>query len=106
MNPIPSFLPGHYSNLRWILTASLPITNCLNRGVDPIFHLANTWPKITARDVYAMVSNRKEQENLDFSLVAATFEKAITYVFAESLIRNAEARSSTLLCSTINPSVL
>ena len=53
-----------------------------------------------------MVSNRKEQENLDFSLVAATFEKAITYVFAESLIRNAEARSSTLLCSTINPSVL
>jgi hypothetical protein len=33
--------------------------------------------------------------------VAATLEKAITYVFAESPIRNAEARSSTLLCSTI-----
>jgi hypothetical protein len=33
-------------------------------------------------------------------LVAATLEKAITYVFAESPIRNAEARSSTLLCST------
>jgi len=26
--------------------------------------------------------------------VAATFEKAITYVFAESLIRNAEVRGS------------
>ena len=37
-------------------------------------------------------------------LVAATFEKAITYVFAERLIRNAEARSSTLLCSTTNAS--
>jgi hypothetical protein len=47
-----------------------------------------------------MVTNGKEQENLDFSLVAATFEKAITYVFAGSPIRNAEARSLTLLCST------
>ena len=35
-------------------------------------------------------------------LVAATLEKAITYAFAESPIRNAEARSSTLLCSTNN----
>ena len=47
-----------------------------------------------------MVRNGKERENLDFSSVAATLEKAITYVFAESPIRNAEARSSTLLCST------
>jgi len=39
-----------------------------------------------------MVRNGKEQENLDFSVVAATFEKAITYVFAESPFRNAEAR--------------
>jgi hypothetical protein len=49
-----------------------------------------------------MVRNGKEQENLDFSLVAATFEKTNSYVFAESPIRNAEARSSTLLCSTSN----
>ncbi len=27
------------------------------------FQLANTWTKITARDVYAMVTNGKEQEN-------------------------------------------
>jgi len=40
--------------------------------------MANMWPKITARDVYAMVKDVKECENLDFSSVAATFEKAIT----------------------------
>jgi hypothetical protein len=50
-----------------------------------------------------MVRNGKEPENLDFFTVAATFEKAITYVFAGSPFRNAEARSSTLLCSTNNP---
>jgi hypothetical protein len=49
-----------------------------------------------------MVRNGKEPENPLNLLVAATFEKAITYVFAESLIRNAEARSSTLLRSTNN----
>jgi hypothetical protein len=62
--------------------------------------VANTWPKITALGVYAMVRNGKERENLDFSSVATTFEKAITYVFAESLIRNAEVRGSIPLCST------
>jgi hypothetical protein len=67
--------------------------------------VANTWTKITASGVYAMVTNGKERENLDFSSVAATLEKAITYVFAGSPIRNAEARSSTLLCSTSNPAV-
>jgi len=34
--------------------------------------------------------------------VAATFEKANTYVFAGRLIRNAEVRGSTPLCSTNN----
>jgi len=48
-----------------------------------------------------MVRNGKEPENPYNRMVAATLEKAITYVFAESPIRNAEARSSTLLCSTI-----
>ena len=33
----------------------------------------------------------KELQKPDFSSVAATFEKAITYVFAARLIRNAEA---------------
>jgi hypothetical protein len=42
------------------------------------FQVANTWPKITARDVYAMVRNGKKRENPNISSVAATFEKAIT----------------------------
>ena len=45
----------------------------------------------------------KNRENLYFSSVAATFETASTYVFAERLIRNAEVRGSIPLCSTINP---
>jgi|SRR6266446_949773 len=65
--------------------------------------VANTSPKLTARDVYAMVRNRKEEENPDFSSVAATFEKAITYVFAGKLIRNAEVVGSNPICSTSNP---
>ena len=56
------------------------------------FQLANTWPKITARDLYATVKNGEEPENLNFSSVAATLEKASTYVFAERLIRNAQTR--------------
>ena len=47
----------------------------------------------------------KNGKNLDFSSVAATFEKAITYVFAGSLIRNAEVRGSIPLCSTNNTSI-
>ncbi|HET6892187.1 MAG TPA: hypothetical protein VFH31_13875 [Pyrinomonadaceae bacterium] len=53
--------------------------------------MANLWTELTASGVYAMVRNGKERENHSFSLVAATFEKAITYVFAGRLIRNAEA---------------
>jgi hypothetical protein len=47
------------------------------------------------------VRNGKECKNLQFSTVAATFEKASTYVFAGRLIRNAEVRGSIPLCSTI-----
>ena len=48
------------------------------------FQVANTWTKITARYGYVMVRNGKEPENPNDLLVAATFEKAIAYVFAES----------------------
>ena len=47
-----------------------------------------------------MGKNGKEPENLDFSSVAATFETASTYVFAERLIRNAEVEGSNPFCST------
>jgi len=30
------------------------------------FQLANTWPEITGRDVYAMVSDVKKPQNSDF----------------------------------------
>src|SRR3989442_14776427 len=66
------------------------------------FQVANTWPKKTGRDVYAMVRNGKKPENPQNLSVAATLEKANTYVFAESPIRNAEARGSIPLCSTNN----
>ena len=56
--------------------------------------MANTWKKITARYGEAMVRNEKEPENPYNLLVAATLEKAITYVFAESPFRNAEFTSS------------
>jgi len=42
------------------------------------FQVANTWPKITGRDVYAMVRNGKKPENPQNLSVAATFEKANT----------------------------
>jgi hypothetical protein len=74
----------------------------LRTSVAMNFQVANTWTKITARDVYATVTKRKELENPQNLLVAATLEKANTYVFAGCPIRNAEARSSTLLCSTIS----
>jgi hypothetical protein len=63
--------------------------------------VANTWTELTAHEVYAMVREGKECENPQISSVAATFEKAITYAFAGRLIRNAEVRGSTPLCSTI-----
>src|ERR1044072_7399198 len=62
--------------------------------------LANTWTKITARDRHAMVRNRKERKTSRISAVAATVEKSSTYVCAERLIRIAEGRGSTPLCST------
>ncbi len=62
--------------------------------------VANTWPKKIGLNVHAMVRNGKKPENPKNLSVAATLEKANTYVFAESPFRNAKARSSTLLCST------
>jgi hypothetical protein len=49
-----------------------------------------------------VVTDGKKPQNAYFSSVAATFEKAITYVFAERLIRNAEVEGSNPFCSTIN----
>ena len=48
-----------------------------------------------------MGANVKECENPNKTLVAATFEKAKTYVFAEPLIRDREVGGSNPLAPTI-----
>jgi hypothetical protein len=73
---LPVKVAGSGASLPWFVgDANLASQRFENRFP---FQVANTWPKITARDVYGMVRNRKEEETPDFSLVAATFEKAIT----------------------------
>jgi len=52
--------------------------------------VANLWTELAAHHVYAMAKNGKECETLSESLVAATFEKAKTYVFAATAIRDCE----------------
>ncbi len=47
-----------------------------------------------------MVTNGKKLENPYNLLGAATLEKAITYAFTESPIRNAEVVGSSPTCST------
>jgi hypothetical protein len=50
--------------------------------------VANLWTEFAALDGYAMTKDGKECKNPKRSLVAATFEKANTYVFAGLLIMN------------------
>jgi hypothetical protein len=50
--------------------------------------VANLWTEFTAFDCYAMGTNVKKCKNLRKFLVAATFEKANTYVFAGMVIMN------------------
>ena len=50
--------------------------------------VANLWTEFTALDCYAMVTDVKRCKNLRKCLVAATFEKAKTYVFAGFQIMN------------------
>jgi hypothetical protein len=50
--------------------------------------VANFWTEFTAFDRHAMGADVKECKNLRKCLVAATFEKAKTYVFAGSQIMN------------------
>ncbi len=60
--------------------------------------MANLWTELTTFDWYAMATNRKECKMLNNFLVAATFEKANTYVFAGMVIMNPrEMHAPTLL---------
>jgi hypothetical protein len=49
-----------------------------------------------------MIKNRTECKNARISLVAATFEKANTYVFAAPIIRDREVGGSNPLAPTNN----
>jgi len=64
-----------------LFNGQAPMKTCLNQGV----HASRVWPKW---------SN---------SLVAATFEKANTYVFAAPIIRDRELVGSNPLAPTNNP---
>jgi hypothetical protein len=50
--------------------------------------VANLWTEFTAFDCYAMGANVRECKKPNKTLVAATFEKANTYVFAGMVIMN------------------
>jgi hypothetical protein len=64
--------------------------------------VANLWTKFTAFDCYAMGPNVKICKNLNKTLVAATYSKAKTYVFARPGIRDHEVGGSNPLAPTIN----
>jgi hypothetical protein len=65
-----------------------------------IFRVANLWTEFPARDVYATGADGKECKNPRKSSVAATFEKANTYVFAEPLVWDREVGGSNPLAPT------
>jgi len=70
---------NRFESLALSSTRILQSAQTVLRGVSFLSsQVANTRTKITARYGYAVVTNGKERENLDFSSVAATFEKAIT----------------------------
>ena len=62
--------------------------------------MANLWPEFSARDVYCTVADGTECKNSKKSVVAATLEKANTYVFAEPLVWDREVGGSNPLAPT------
>lgn len=61
--------------------------------------MANLWTEFSAHNRYRRVKNGNGCKNSRNSLVAATFEKANTYVFAEPIIRDREVSGSNPLLS-------
>jgi hypothetical protein len=66
------------------------------------FRVANLWTDFAAREGYAMGSDGTQSKNPNRSLVAATFEKAKTYVFAVTQVRDREVGGSNPLAPTNN----
>ena len=64
--------------------------------------MANLWTEFSAHNRHRMVKNGNGCKNARNSLVAATFEKANTYVFAAPIIRDREVGGSNPLAPTNN----
>jgi len=64
--------------------------------------VTNLRPEFPAHDVYRGVADGTECENPKKSVVAATFEKANTYVFAGLSVRDREVGGSNPLAPTIS----
>jgi hypothetical protein len=58
------------------------------KGSTPQKRVANLWTESAAHRSDASIANGKEPQNPSKLVVAATFEKANTYVFASRLIMN------------------
>jgi hypothetical protein len=67
---------------------------------SPQIRVGNLCPELPAFDVYWTVADGTECKNPKKSVVAATFEKANTYVFAEPLVRDREVGGSNPLAPT------
>ena len=96
------FYPPITSALNDRVATSGLTPNCLNQGVHPI-HL---WPFCGRNSQHTTdnewVRNGKRCKKPRNSLVAATFEKANTYVFAAPIIRDREVGGSNPLAPTNN----
>jgi hypothetical protein len=68
----------------------------------PNFRVANLWTEFPTRDVEPTIADGRECKNPKKSLVAATFEKANTYVSAERFVRDREVGGSNPLAPTKN----
>jgi hypothetical protein len=74
---------------KWVqLRSKTKFGDCFNgKGGHPK-RVANLWTEFSAQRRDAMIVNGKEPQNPNKFVVAATVEKANTYVFAESVIMN------------------
>jgi len=66
----------------------------------PQFRVANLWTEFPASERFAMAMNVRRCKNPNKTLVAATFEKAKTYIFAELRVWDREVGGSNPLSPT------
>jgi hypothetical protein len=67
---------------------------CMDARFRGLFRVGNLWPECPAHDVYWTVAHGTQCKNPGKPVVAATLEKAKTYVFAEPLVWDREVGSN------------